>query len=104
MASLPLGLDAQTLFGLAFNTVEIRTALSPPVVIDMNSPTDPSTASLMQLVQPALILNGPAGRMQVAPYGVPDGISPVFSTSATKTAVGVGLGLVGLVLIGASIL
>lgn len=102
--ALPFGLTAQQLFTAAFQTVEIRTAMSPPVVIDLNAPTDPQSEALMRMVQPALILNGPAGTYTVAPYGVPTGLSDELTGAAAKVGMGGLLGLAGVVLLGAAIL
>lgn len=102
--ALPFGLTAQQLFASAFNTIEIRTALSPPVLIDVNAPPDPQSEALLRVVQPAITLNGPAGTYQIAPYGVPTGISPEIIGVASKAGMGAVLGLAGVILLGAAVL
>lgn len=95
--------DAQSLIGLAFDKIEVRTALSPPITINLASkaPPDPETERILKLVQPAVILTGRAGQVKIAPYGIPAGISPEITSAAKKLALGVGGFLAALVLFGA---
>lgn len=104
LSALPFGLNAEQIFKAAFSTVEIRTALSPPVTIDLNAPADPENEAVLRMVQPAITLTGPAGTFQVAPYGVPSGISSEISEAAGKVGAGGLLGLAGVILLGAAIL
>lgn len=92
--------DALSLLSALYNKIEIRTAMSPPVTIDLNAPSDPRTAATMKLVQPAILFDGPGGHAEIAPYGVPSGFSPEVKTAAIGLAIGVAAGAFGLVLLG----
>lgn len=96
-------IDPMALLTMAFDKVEIRTALTPPVVIDLLKPTDPKTRAQLSLVQPAIIFTGRAGRAAIAPYGVPSGISPRVKQMGIALGVGVGAALLGLVIFGGAI-
>lgn len=94
-------IDPMSLIALGFDKVEIRTAYSPPVTIDLNAPPDTEGDAQLRLVQPAIILTGRAGRAEIAPYGVPGGISA--RTAGISIALGLGAALVGTMLFGALI-
>jgi hypothetical protein len=90
--------DPMALFSLAFDTVEVRTAYSEPVTINLNAPQGPpdtATEELLQKIRPALILNGRFGRASVAPYGIPAGFAP-GTVQRWGTYVGVGAAALGL--------
>lgn len=87
---------AKELFQALFNRIEIRTAATPPVVIDLTSPSDPETQALLREVQPAVIFSGPAGRFEIAPYGMPSGYSSALLTAGAGAGGGILLGAVGL--------
>ena len=78
-----------------YSTIEVRSQLSPPVVIEtqalVDGATGPSTGPswFTKLLKPTVILRGPGGGQQViAPYGV--------SHDGTFVAVLTVAGLVGL--------
>lgn len=88
------------LIALGFRTIEVRTAFSPPVVIDLLAPNDPATEKLLREVQPAVIIAGNLGRFEIAPYGVPSGISPWVKDAAVSIGIGLGAGLLGVMFFG----
>jgi hypothetical protein len=94
--------DPLALLTMAFDKVEVRTAFSPPVVIDLKGPSDPKTMALMREAQPALIFTGPAGRVQIAPYGVPEGSSLLKRWGWGLAVGGIGAAL-GLVFLGGAL-
>jgi hypothetical protein len=88
------------LLTLAYDKVEIRTAFTPPVTIDLLGPSDPDTEAATRLVQPALIFTGNAGRAEIAPYGVPEGYSSEAKQLGIAVAIGLGAAVVGTMLLG----
>lgn len=77
-----------------YNTVEIRTSVTPPAVIDLaalaqnSGPPSPIT----KFLRPTIILSGNAGRQVIAPYGEAEGgWGP--SLTALGVVVGIGFGL-----------
>lgn len=96
-------IDATALLALGFRTIEVRTAFTPPVVIDLQGPSDPQTQALLKEVQPAIILSGNLGRHEIAPYGIPSGLSPRVKDAAVSIGLGLGAGFLGLMLAGAVI-
>lgn len=70
-------MDALSSIKSLFDTIEIRTAYSPPVVINLNSSSgsDVDSAALMAQVRPAIIFRGKGGSFSIAPAGVPEGLS-----------------------------
>jgi hypothetical protein len=88
------------LLSLGINRVEVRTAFSPPVVIDPNSPPNPATQALLKKVMPAVILSGPAGRVEIAPYGVPSGVSSAVKRYGWSLGIGLGATLLGVMFLG----
>ena len=59
-----------------YDTMEFRTAVTPPAVVDLKGALDSSggPSPVAQFLQPTIILTGPAGQQTIAPYGVaPDG-------------------------------
>lgn len=88
------------LIALGFRTIEVRTALTPPVVIDLLAPSTGQTDALLREVQPAVILTGNLGRYEIAPYGMPLGISPKVKDAAMSIGLGLGAGLLGVMFFG----
>lgn len=63
--------NPSALLSLGFRSMEIRTALSPAVTIDLTQ-AGGSGGGLMNMLKPAVILDGGTlGRIELAPYGVP---------------------------------
>lgn len=60
-------LDPGLLVRSLVRTVEFRTTMTPPVVIDMLATGEPNPAVVA--LKPTLILDGPLGRQVIAPYG-----------------------------------
>jgi hypothetical protein len=78
-----------------YNTIEIRTSVTPPAFIDLaalahdTGPPSPIT----QFLRPTLILSGAAGRQVIAPYGEAEGgWGPSLSALAVVVGIGFGLG------------
>lgn len=92
-------MDTSDLFSTLYNRIEIRTAATPPLVIDMKSPPNPYTRALLEKLKPALIMNGPAGQKVIAPYGMPEGISQEIQTAGIQTGLGLMAGAVGVFLL-----
>ena len=95
-------LDTTALVTLGFDKVEVRTALTPPVVVDLKGPSDPAATELLKTLQPAVILSGRAGRATIAPHGVPSGTGVTATVKKAGLSIGLGLaaGLVGGILFG----
>lgn len=79
--------------GLAalYDTMEVRTAVTPPAVIDLKAALDPSTPAspVVQFLQPTILLSGPAGYQTIAPYGVaPDGTAGTIVLAALFIGLG----------------
>ncbi len=75
---------------MAFDTVEIRTAATPPLKFNISGPPDPDTAALMEQVRPEIILTGRAGTARLAPYGAAPGeISETFKIAGAQVGIGV---------------
>lgn len=63
--------NPSALLSLGFRTMEIRTALSPAVTIDLTQ-AGGGGGGLMNMLRPAVILDGGAmGRIELAPFGIP---------------------------------
>ena len=64
-------LNAAGLLSAAFDSVEFRTELTPPVVVTMNSLLDGQPPNpLTSWLKPTVILKGAAGTSTIAPLGV----------------------------------
>jgi hypothetical protein len=94
-------IDPAGLITSAFETVEIRSALTPPMVIKLRGPSNPNTQKLIDEVQPMLVLQGKAGRYQFAPSGVPTTLN--MSSIGTTLGFGIGAALLGLLFVGAAV-
>ncbi len=60
------------LISLFFNTVEVRTSVTPPLRFPIGptgAPSDPATGALVESLKPTVIFSGPAGEVVIAPYG-----------------------------------
>ncbi len=93
-------LDMMQLITLGFDRIEIRTALSPPAIIDLRAKPDPENEKLLREVKPMIRFTGKAGTVQIAPYGVPLGVSHELKTALTYAVIGGVFGLVGVMLFG----
>lgn len=59
-----------------FDTLEVRTRVTPAVTISIAELEDPTPNPALAALSPAFIFRGPAGTLTVAPYGeVPDSTS-----------------------------
>ena len=66
-------LNPDGVLALFFDTVEVRTTATPALRFPIGptgAPADPTTDALIRSLKPTVILSGPAGRVEVAPYGV----------------------------------
>jgi hypothetical protein len=90
--------DAGALIALGFDTVELRTAMTPPLRINLKEPSDPETSALLNQIRPTIIFSGRAGRYELAPYGQTSGAAGVVGTSQKNLLFGVGAAVLGLVL------
>lgn len=95
--------DSQALIALAFDRIEIRSRLAPPIVIDLKTPPDAKTQAYLREIQPALVMTGKAGRAEVAPYGMPHGITPGLAIAGKQLGWGLGAVALGLVFLGGAI-
>lgn len=96
-------IDPQALIALAFDTVTIRTAVTPDIVIDMKRPSTPGQQSIFNQLKPQIILSGRYGSVPLQPWGqevVPEG---EWDTKI-KIGIGIAAGLLGLGLLGKALL
>lgn len=92
------------LIALGYRTIEIRTTATPPIKIDLlASPESQGDDATMRKLQPAVILEGNLGRVEIAPYGMPLGISPEVRTAAWAIGIGLGASVVGVLLFGGAL-
>lgn len=91
------------LIALGYRTIEIRTTATPPIKIDLLAPPDSQGDETMRKLQPAVILEGNLGRVEIAPYGMPLGISPEVRIAAYAIGIGLGASLLGVMLFGGAI-
>lgn len=95
------GIDAMGLIALGFDTIEIRSRVMPPMVIPLAKGTpNPDMDALLQKVQPAVFISGRLGRFQIAPYGTPSGIDPLFSEIGDQLKISAGVFALALVALG----
>lgn len=95
--------NPQALVALAWDTVEIKTAVSPPIVIDLKKSGKGQASQIIRDLQPVVTLNGRAGRVVIAPAGEPSGIKNL-QPAAIQAGLGIGLGLLGLLIVGKSLI
>lgn len=85
-------------FAQFFNTVEIRTRVSPPIILDISRLDDPTPNPLLDQIKPAIILRGPAGTKVIAPYGeVPSGNEGLDNAWKIGGLIVGGIAVVGIV-------
>lgn len=77
-----------------YDTMEVRTALTPPATVDLKSAVASGPPSpIAQFLQPTIILSGPGGSQVIAPYGVaPDGTAGTIAVAAFFMAAGYFIG------------
>jgi hypothetical protein len=85
-------LDYERLIGTAFDTVEIRTTVTPPWRIDLRPGEPPPEGAPPQLpmvaqLKPSVILSGRFGRAVIAPYGLPEGSTAIANGLKAAAAV-----------------
>ena len=74
---------------MAFDTVEIRTAATPPIKFNISGPPDPDTAALIGELKPEIILTGRAGTARIDPYGSSGGVvSDTFKVAGVQIGIG----------------
>lgn len=69
-------LNPDGVLALFFNQAEVRTSITPSLIFPIGptgAPASPMTDALISSLQPTVILSGPAGRVEIAPYGVTQG-------------------------------
>jgi hypothetical protein len=96
-------LDPQALIALAYDKIELRTAYTPTLVMDLKAPPDPETARLLNDIRPHITFVGRAGRYELAPYGIEVPDSGGWS-NVTKLLIGVGAGVIGLAVLSKAVL
>lgn len=88
-------LDAGGVLGLFYNTVEVRTNVTPPIRFPISASGPQQSGPMRELVaglQPTLIFSGPAGSQQVAPFGSAQGETSWLPIAAIGTVVILGIG------------
>lgn len=82
-------LDPAVLASKAYDSIEFRTRLTPPIKVPTVELSEQVPAGpWVRFVQPAFVLRGRAGTQVIAPFGLPN---PVVGAAIT---VGVVLGLI----------
>ncbi len=87
--------DEAGLIGLAFNQIEVRTAITPPLVFPITAGGPSQPTAMQQVVaelQPTVIFSGPAGTFTVAPYGATSGETSWLPVAAIGLGIVVGIG------------
>lgn len=97
-------ISADALVALAFDKVEIRTALTPPVTINLKEASSGEVSQLIKDIQPAIILSGRAGTHTIAPAGIPNGSSTRVAQATGIGAMGIGAAVLGLLALGRAFL
>lgn len=62
--------------GLFFDTVTVRTSITPDITFPINASGQPPSRAgqeLLEQLQPVVVMSGRAGTVEVAPYGMPVG-------------------------------
>lgn len=85
------------LAGLAsvYNTLEIRTSVTPPAVVDLQSVANSSGPPnpIVEFLKPTIILTGSGGQEIIAPYGQsPDGTAGTIGIVAFMLGMGFAAG------------
>jgi hypothetical protein len=80
-----------------YDTLEIRTTMTPPIVMRIATMDVPDPNPVSAKLKPTLILSGPAGRRIIAPHGVAtaaEGTSMAGFLLASALVATIGLGFV----------
>jgi len=88
-------ISPDALVQLFFNQAEVRTSISPPIVFPIGptgQPASPGSDALIRKLQPTVILSGPAGRVEIAPYGEATGEGSWWPIALVGGAVILGIG------------
>lgn len=96
-------LDPQALFALAYDTVTIRTSVTPEIPIDLTQKGSGQVSQLVKDLQPVVTLKGRAGKVVIAPAGEPSGVRNLKPASI-QAGLGLGAALLGLIIIGRAII
>lgn len=71
-----IGLDGsispEGIVAFAFNEVTVHTSITPDITFPIaasGAPPDPTVQALLSTLQPSVTLSGPAGTINVAPFG-----------------------------------
>lgn len=79
-----------------YDTMEVRTSITPPAVIDLKAALDPHSppSPVAQFLQPTIILSRVGGGQQIiAPYGqAPDGTAGTIGAVAFLMGIGFAVG------------
>lgn len=65
-------ISPEGIVAFAFNEVTVRTAITPDITFPISAsgaPADPTIQQLIATLQPSVTLSGPAGTVNVAPFG-----------------------------------
>lgn len=92
--------DELELVAMGFDTIEIRTAYTPVTRMPVAGPVDPKTEEALKDVKPAITLSGRAGRVTIAPYGVPTEFSGNLARLGTLGGLYLGGGILALLGLG----
>jgi hypothetical protein len=91
-------IDPQALFALAFDTVTVKTAIAPDMVIDMTKKGSGQVSQIVKDAKPTIILSGRAGRIVIAPAGEATTVAN-FQSAGIQAGLGIGAALLGLIVI-----
>ncbi len=92
-------IDPQALIAMAFDTLEIQTTAFAPLKINLKNVSG-SPSPEMQRLKPFIKLSGPAGAVELAPFGKPSGIDNAIQTAGSNIGIGIGAAILGLLFIG----
>lgn len=65
-------IDPEGIISFAFNEVTVHTNVTPDITFPIaasGAPPDPTVQALLSSLQPSVTLSGPAGTINVAPFG-----------------------------------
>jgi hypothetical protein len=96
-------IDPQALVALAFDTVTIRTAVTPDIVINMKAPSTPGQQSIINQLHPQIFLSGRFGTVPLQPWGQETTPEGEWSTRI-KVGIGIAAGVLGLAVLGKALL
>lgn len=92
---MDLPIDPNVLVSQFFDTVEVHTSATPPLIFPISAggaPPSPLMAAALNSLQPTVVLSGPAGRVVVAPYGETKGATSWLPLALVSGALVLGLG------------